>query len=162
MCPRPRPEPRGGGPGQGRVTWRPAPPQARPRPALAGDSGSRACLCCGAGARVCPVTAPRETHPPESSRPGFHSAPSKPCPLRPTAPPGGGTASLCARARGASFPSPQPWPPRLRRLRRCRSEQRGGRMDGAAGPGEYGAGRAAWPGFRERQPDGRCQCWTAV
>lgn len=80
---------------------------------------------------------------------------------RSTAPPRGGTAPLRARP-SASFPSPQPWPPRLRRLRRRRSEQRGGQMDGAAGSGEYGAGRAAWPGFPERQPDGHCQCWTAV
>lgn len=155
MCPRPWPEP--GGAGQGRVTWRPAPPRPAPVPRLLATPGP-APVCAaalGLGSALSP-------HPPESSRPGFHSAPSKPCPLRPTAPPGGGTASLCARAGGASFPSPQPWPPRLRRLRRCRSEQGGGRMDGAAGPGEYGAGRVAWPRFRERQPDGRCQCLTAV
>lgn len=131
-------------------------------------------VCAAAlGPGTAPPPHPRE---PRAAR-GESEAPASPraCGPLPTAPPPGplpahdsapgGVARLPrARAPGCfPFPSPLPWPPRLRRLllRRRRSEQAGGRMDGAGGPGEYGAGRAACP-FPERRPVWRCHCPTAV
>ena len=161
-------------PGQGGVTRRPGPPR-RPAPPSRASWRLRVRRLFvlrrwGPGRPRHPSPGSRE-RPRESPRPRRAPEPAAPAPQRPlqalsprpTAPPG--VARLpCARAPGCfPFPSLWPWPPRLRRLllRRRRSEQAGGRMDGAGGPGEYGEGRAACP-FPERRPVGRCHCSTAV
>lgn len=162
-----RNEPRAG---RGGLPGGPAPPSSRPPPALPGGSASRACLCCGAGARDGP------THPGSRKRPGESQAPASPraCGPTPTAPPPGplpapdsapvGVARLPSpRAPGCFLPlpghgpsgarTPPPPPPPL------------GSKPGAGwtGPGArwYRAGQAACP-FPERRPVWRCHCPTAV
>lgn len=153
MCPRPRPEP-GGGARTGKGYLAARPPQARPRPALAGDSGSRACLCCGAGAWVCPVTAPRGTHPPESSRPGFHSAPSKPVPCARQRPPGV-ARHPSARAPGV-LPSPLPshGPRGLDASAAAARSNAGAGWTGLQGPVSMGRGGRRGPDSGSASPTG--------
>lgn len=119
--------------GKGYLASRPPPP-ARPTPALAGDSGPAPVCAAVLGLGTARQRTPGSP-PPESSRPGSTAPPLSPVPNARQRPQGV-VRHPFAQAWGASFPSPQPWPPRLRRLRLHHSVQRGGPMDGAAGPGE--------------------------